>query len=284
MGNNAYEGASELILGTRGTLYLTSSKGLLFQEENDSAAAGKTGGATEAAASVTAGKTLKLSNDPWAFRGKPIEIDLAEGNDTRDELVSFLDHVVRQDPHTIADVRVALADCATVLIANQSAETRRLGRFSDSPARHLNYCLAYPGDNPMRRRDFLSIAASGTAYSLIVRVDEPAAAAAGQSAGLAERSADEIRAELTRIAPPGDLPVSAAERNMKRVDLACDVLVAGGGLAGVCAAVAAARGTGPRWCWCKIARGWGAIRRARSRCTSSAPTATAAGPAGAKGV
>ena len=94
----------------------------------------------------------------------------------------------------------------------------------------------------MRRRDFLSIAASGTAYSLIVRVDEPAAAAAGQSAGHAERSADEIRAELTRIAPPGDLPASAAERHMKRVDLACDVLVAGGGLAGVCAAVAAARG------------------------------------------
>ncbi len=94
----------------------------------------------------------------------------------------------------------------------------------------------------MRRRDFLSIAASGTAYSLFVRVDEPAAAAAEQSPATPQRSADDIRAELTRIAPPGDLPASAAERHMKRVDLACDVLVAGGGLAGVCAAVAAARG------------------------------------------
>jgi predicted dehydrogenase len=135
LGNNAYEGASELILGTLGTLYLTSSKGLLFQEQNTAGpAAEKSGGATEAAASVTAGKTLKMSNDPWAFRGKPIEIEIAEGNDTRDELVSFVDHVARQDPGTIADARVALADCATVLIANQSAET---GGWVDFPARLL---------------------------------------------------------------------------------------------------------------------------------------------------
>jgi predicted dehydrogenase len=129
LGNNAYEGAAELILGTRGTLYLTSTKGLLFQEQQ-LAAAPKTGGQTEAAAAVTAGKTLKLSNDPWAFRGKPVEIDVAAGNDTRDELVSFLDHVARQDPKTIADVRVALADCATILIANQSADA---GTWIDYP-------------------------------------------------------------------------------------------------------------------------------------------------------
>jgi len=99
----------------------------------------------------------------------------------------------------------------------------------------------------MRRRDFLSIAAGGTAYSLLIRVDPPAASAAnvtgaGQSAGPGARSADDIRAELARVAPPGDLPTSASEQHMKRVELACDVLVAGGGLAGVCAAVAAARG------------------------------------------
>jgi len=135
LGNNAYEGASELILGTLGTLYLTSSKGLLFQEQNGAnPAAEKSGGQTEAAASVTAGKTLKLSNDPWAFRGKPIEIEIAEGNDTRDELVSFVDHVARQDPGTIADAHVALADCATVLIANQSADS---GGWVDFPPRLL---------------------------------------------------------------------------------------------------------------------------------------------------
>ena len=72
---------------------------------------------------MTAGKTLKLSNDPWAHRGAPFEIDIAEGNDTRDELISFIDHVRRQDAKTICDVNVGMTDCATILIANQSVET-----------------------------------------------------------------------------------------------------------------------------------------------------------------
>ena len=37
-------------------------------------------------------------------------------------------------PHTIADARVALADCATVLIANQSADS---GGWVDFPTRLL---------------------------------------------------------------------------------------------------------------------------------------------------
>jgi hypothetical protein len=129
--NNAYEGASELILGTKGSLYLTSSKGLLYQETTPDAV--NWGGADAAAAVVTAGKTLKLSNDPFALRGKPVEIDIEEGNDTRDELVSFLDHVRRRDPNTIANARVGLIDCATVLIANQSAESGRPVEFPKLP-------------------------------------------------------------------------------------------------------------------------------------------------------
>ncbi len=123
--NNAYEGAAELILGTKGSLYLTSAKGLLFQEKGTDAVSWEGGqNAAEAnAAVVTAGKTLKLSNDPWAHRGAPIEIDIAEGNDTRDELVSFIDHVRRQDVKTICDVQAGMRDCATILIANQSVET-----------------------------------------------------------------------------------------------------------------------------------------------------------------
>lgn len=131
--NNAYEGASELILGTRGSLYLTSSKGLLFQEKGTDVVSWE-GGANAAdsnAAVVTAGKTLKLSNDPWAHRGAPFEIDIAEGHDTRDELVSFIDHVRRRDPETICDVRTGLLDCATILIANQSIES---GGWVDFPA------------------------------------------------------------------------------------------------------------------------------------------------------
>lgn len=123
--NNAYEGAAELILGTKGSLYLTSAKGLLFQEKGTDAVNWEGGqNAAEAnAAVVTAGKTLKLSNDPWAHRGAPIEIDIEEGNDTRDELVSFIDHVRRQDVKTICDVQAGMRDCATILIANQSVET-----------------------------------------------------------------------------------------------------------------------------------------------------------------
>lgn len=125
--NNAYEGAAELIMGTKGSLYLTSAKGLLFQEQGADAIPWE-GGQGKAAADanaaiVAAGKTLKLTNDPWAHRGTPFEIDIAEGNDTRDELVSFVDHVRRRDQKTIANANVALADCATILIANQSVES-----------------------------------------------------------------------------------------------------------------------------------------------------------------
>jgi predicted dehydrogenase len=131
--NNAYEGAAELILGTRGSLYLTAAKGLLFQEPgadkvNWAGARGK-GEAEANAAVVTAGKTLKLASDPWAHRGKPTEIDIQQGNDTRDELVSFIDHVRRRDPDTIAGARLGLLNAATVLIANQAAETGKCVEF-----------------------------------------------------------------------------------------------------------------------------------------------------------
>jgi hypothetical protein len=78
----------------------------------------------------------------------------------------------------------------------------------------------------MRRRDFFKTVGL-TGYSLAV------------FAGAAP--ADERRT-FDRIAPPsGNLPHAAGEPHMMLVDLDCDVLVAGGGLAGVCAAVAAAR-------------------------------------------
>jgi predicted dehydrogenase len=132
--NNAYEGAAELIMGTKGSLYLTSAKGLLFQEKGTDVVnweGARTQRAADAnAAIVAAGKTLKLSNDPWAHRGAPLEIDIAEGNDTRDELASFVDHVRRRDVRTICDARVGLTDCATILMANQSVET---GRWVDFP-------------------------------------------------------------------------------------------------------------------------------------------------------
>ena len=46
--------------------------------------------------------------------------------------------------------------------------------------------------------------------------------------------------DFDRIAPP-NAPMASAERHMREVRLDADVLVAGGGLAGVCAAISATR-------------------------------------------
>lgn len=134
--NNAYEGASELVMGTKGSLYLTSNKGLFYREKQADDIgwqARKTDdGADDANASiVTAGKTLKLSNSPWAHRGEPLEIDNLIGDDTRDELVSFIDHVRRRDAKTICDVREGLRDTLTVLTANKAVDE---GRTLEIPA------------------------------------------------------------------------------------------------------------------------------------------------------
>jgi predicted dehydrogenase len=132
--NNAYEGAAELIMGTKGSLYLTSAKGLFYREKQADDIgwqARKAGdGDDENASIVTAGKTLKLSNSPWAHRGEPLEIDNLIGDDTRDELVSFIDHVRRRDVKTICDAQEGLRDTITVLTANQAIDE---GRALDVP-------------------------------------------------------------------------------------------------------------------------------------------------------
>jgi hypothetical protein len=86
----------------------------------------------------------------------------------------------------------------------------------------------------MRRREFL--AAAGT-YSVFVNA--AAMPPAPQQPSFAE---GEFRPDFDILAPPETLRrMSPVEPHMTLVDLKTDVLVAGGGLAGVCAAVAAAR-------------------------------------------
>lgn len=86
----------------------------------------------------------------------------------------------------------------------------------------------------MKRRDFFAALPGG--YSLVVL------AGAAPAAGAQSVSTDEIRRAFDRIAPPEKLRrMASSERHMTQVDLETDVLVAGGGMAGVCAAVAAAR-------------------------------------------
>jgi hypothetical protein len=85
----------------------------------------------------------------------------------------------------------------------------------------------------MNRRDFFAFTSGLTGYSLIVKT---AAASPPSSAREA------ITGQFESIAPAqpsGDR--FAGEPHMTLVDLTCDVFVAGGGMAGVCAAIAAAR-------------------------------------------
>lgn len=118
--NNAYEGASELILGTHGTLLLSDKKGWLYREPVPEEIAWSPRPEQQAAI-VASGKTLKLSNDPFAHRGTPFEID-ATGDDTRDALVSFLDHVRRGDRQTLCPVAEGVANTTTVEIGNRAME------------------------------------------------------------------------------------------------------------------------------------------------------------------
>lgn len=127
---NAYEGASELIMGTRGTLFLTDRKGLFFREANqEDPGWSKEGRVKEDATVITSGKTLKMSNDPWAHRGAPYEID-SHGDDTREELIAFLKSVQKRDPATICDARTGLLNAATVLLANDAMREQKAITFA----------------------------------------------------------------------------------------------------------------------------------------------------------
>ncbi|MDX2267972.1 MAG: FAD-dependent oxidoreductase [Bryobacter sp.] len=83
----------------------------------------------------------------------------------------------------------------------------------------------------LRRRDLI------TGYSLMVLADQLPPLDA-------QTITPQMQRDFDRIAPPGKNLVKAAtlgEPNMALVQLDCDLLVAGGGVAGVCAAVSAAR-------------------------------------------
>jgi hypothetical protein len=88
--------------------------------------------------------------------------------------------------------------------------------------------------NTLNRRTFLNLAATA-GCSLIVKVDGVAAT----PAGIAHDAALDPFDRIAPGAPSGSRV--EGEPHMTLVDFECDVLVAGGGMAGVCAAVAAAR-------------------------------------------
>src|SRR6266568_3115941 len=81
----------------------------------------------------------------------------------------------------------------------------------------------------MNRRAFFKLAGASTSYSVFVN-----------ARGLGQEAA----AAGPQPSKPASLSNTArfdGEPNMTMTDLACDIFIAGGGMAGVCAAVAAAR-------------------------------------------
>lgn len=94
--------------------------------------------------------------------------------------------------------------------------------------------------SPWNRRDFLSSMVGMTSYSVFAYLDGAPAADAAERA----RTPEEIRESFTEVIPLDPQAVARrfeGEPHMTLVDLDCDLLVAGGGLAGVCAALSAAR-------------------------------------------
>ena len=92
----------------------------------------------------------------------------------------------------------------------------------------------------MKRRDFLAGVGLG-GYSLVVRLDGAAAADAPPTSP-SQPAAVDARREFRTIAPAEqDRRAAPREPNMTQVELDCDLFIAGGGMSGVLAAVAAAR-------------------------------------------
>ncbi|MFP4173070.1 MAG: FAD-dependent oxidoreductase, partial [Candidatus Hydrogenedentota bacterium] len=91
------------------------------------------------------------------------------------------------------------------------------------------------------RRQFLAAAAVGTGYSLIVKAPQSLAAPPDpmERPGATEELVQ--HGEQFHPLSPEDAPKADAEPNMRRVELEADVVVCGGGMAGVCAAISAAR-------------------------------------------
>lgn len=116
--SNAYEGVSELVMGTKGTLLLTEKKGLLFPEGGVPIGGGPSA-SRDLSVDGMSGATTQDANDPWARRGRPIEID-SSIDGTLAHLQSFVSDVQAGNRATACTARMGLENAATVLMANEA--------------------------------------------------------------------------------------------------------------------------------------------------------------------
>jgi len=126
---NAHDGASEEIMGDRGTFILREGKGLLFREgtapELDwASAAEKEKVAGTSAIVVTSGATHDLSNRPQEDAGEPIAPKPAQKMVEQLQFESFFD-CIRTGRKPDADVMVGLKATICASLANKSIDEKR---------------------------------------------------------------------------------------------------------------------------------------------------------------
>jgi len=130
IGANAHDGASEQIMGDRGTILLTTTKGLFFEEAAapklawGDKAMSKAELAARAAAVITSGATHDLSMEPQEDQGQPFARPMV-GMDFEDiELSDFFD-CVRSGRQPYSDVIKGRNDAVMVLSANTAMMQNR---------------------------------------------------------------------------------------------------------------------------------------------------------------
>jgi predicted dehydrogenase len=137
IGANAHEGASEEIMGDRGTILLTTTKGLFFEEaaapklDWGTKAMSKAELAAKAAAVITSGATHSLSMEPQEDEGQPFARPMV-GMDFEDiELQDFFD-CVRNNRKPFCDVLKGRNDAVMCLSANEAMKQGKRIELPDS--------------------------------------------------------------------------------------------------------------------------------------------------------
>ncbi|MDZ4858644.1 MAG: Gfo/Idh/MocA family oxidoreductase [Candidatus Hydrogenedentes bacterium] len=128
---NAHEGVSELVMGTKGSLLLSQKLGLFYSESNKAPVVAAP--PTDKKFDGISGATLVVPDSPWAHRGKAMEIR-SEADDTRAELLSFVNDVRAGNRKTVCDVHVGLENTATIVIANEAIESGAMVKFPEDCA------------------------------------------------------------------------------------------------------------------------------------------------------